>query len=414
MSRLSIEQFHTINPKAAEAVADLLAVVGEFQPPQKSGWRGVMVSKFTGWGIPDHIRHAFTNDMFGVTSSNDLEPHTCRGICKWLDDGGYMIVNQIVKAAEDIRASQDGVVQAALAMGAEIVTEGDEPMSEESERTMSEWTSDAISGFWQYALIELELDRAEVLKALGGEIGKDYEGTKADAKAVVDKLAADKKIPPQEAPAPTPEPEPEPLEIDRSTFPEPVHTEAKTLFWSKMRDPQGVVWSVTLREGSNVGMVLDMAQMASEVSETLIEHGWRGTDGSYVPQQTLKKAAGTSPAPTSRPSSSPPPLSGVSTRGNGSGDGEYERLPVVKIAAQTTPNGSPMFKIKGGRLMKSGVTAWPEVAETLAGFLDGWDPTAEMNVGDEVDLSEHSLIALCEPPEAGRKWPGKVLEFAKA
>lgn len=86
----------------------------------------------------------------------------------------------------------------------------------------------------------------------------------------------------------------------------------------------------------------------------------------------------------------------------------------MKLSAEVTNNGAPVFKIKGGRMMKSGVTCWPEIAETLAEYLGGWNPVTEMTIGQELDITGYSLVALCEPPAAGKKWPGKVVEFVKA
>lgn len=86
-----------------------------------------------------------------------------------------------------------------------------------------------------------------------------------------------------------------------------------------------------------------------------------------------------------------------------------EKYAVREIVARTTPNNNPYYAVMGGRYMKYGVTAWPEVAAQVDGLFDDVH-LEDLAIGESWSAAGRNLFALAEKP-ADKEFANKVIEF---
>lgn len=392
-----------VDEQAADWLATLRASADSYSEaertlPPKEGLRGLVTGKLTvalqaegrDKETVTEYRHKFLEAAFGIEGGSTKSPSfteaQAKALAYWLDEGGAEIIEQIVASV---------VLAEAGAVAAPPAPEkaGDDPAPHWSEEGNSE------KKFWAYATGQLGLYRQEVLEAL--EVA-ELSATTLSKKEVA-KLLEEKSREKQQEKV---------NQLLRKPLPEALHAEARTVSFTDFYAPSGAKIAITAREGSTAEMVAATAVALVEALEILERMGWKGSPRSNhrnaTPPVQSPAPPVSPPAPAAAPISPPAPATSPPAT---SDDAETVSVSVTSICAQVTPNGNRMYKVKGGRMMKSGVTCWPEVAEPfLAGL--GHDIT-QLAVGTDWNVASLNLVAVCEKP-AGNKWPTKVSSFRVA
>ena len=252
---------------------------------------------------------------------------------------------------------------------------------------MSEhWINDEATRkrFWAYVKGDLGLTEDEAHEALSVTSTKDFDGDKEMALGLLRAYA--KNV--------------EDHRLVKSLTPQnQAHTEARAIAFCEVYAPDGTRINVTAREGATADTVALTAMALWDGLDILRNLGWR-TNG------TQRKAAQAS-APVPVPQVQHEPPSAPSAGDNGSGS---ETFLAESITPQVSPNGNRYYSVRGGRVKKHGVTAWPEVAEPQIKAITDYDLTM-LEVGQTWDVSGWEIRVLAEIPD-GKEYPNKVTAFS--
>lgn len=292
----------------------------------------------------------------------------------------------------------------------------------------------------------------DVMQALGVEQMSDFEGTVADALKILRENAPNK----QTSQAP---PQADAEESDENGDVEYVERDVDTellgryldevarmpespiLAWTKFqRRPGAPVWTLSLRAGLSpdaMGFALNEVMRATKNFEIWLHKtggsavldsrdqtpGFnqhigkqQSTSRSTTPQQsksssTPPQASGSAPAPPpsqgGNGGGTPPPASG----GNG-GEATVEAFKISSIERDVTSKGDNLYKVRGGKYAKFGVTGYEEVEERVNALLQaaGQDfDVGTLALKQEWNVTSYNWTAHAERP-AGEKYAKKVID----
>lgn len=274
-----------------------------------------------------------------------------------------------------------------------------------NEKQATHWIEEeaARKKFWAYAKKELGLSEDEVHLALGVDSVKEYAGDKAAAKIALDAYAADitaHRLVSAYAPR------------------DLTHTESPATAWCDVYTEDGTRICITARQGAGVR---DIVLTAHTLQQGLVELRKLGltTNGRYRKPGNSKPTVSAKPQPTAQPAPQPtpqpvaqsaPPAPPQPGGGNGNEGNDNSQFKVESITALVTPKGKRNYAIRGGRMMKHGVTAWPEIAEPQIAAITDYNIT-NLEIGQPWDVSDWNIQAVGEM-EDGNDWPKKVVAFA--
>lgn len=284
---------------------------------------------------------------------------------------------------------------------------------------------DARRRFWAWTKQELGLTEMEVHAALQVEHTRDFEGSMQDAKAVIEAWVLDER---NEKEAATNSVAQDMADLEERLAERCERLpESPLVAWTTFYSAKGYRWSFTLRAGLPPDLTVEAMRQTREaiqVFETGAKaYGWIPANGASpvapsgpVAPSEHRAGHGASPVPQRPEAPSPPPRAPATATeqpaGQPNGDARTETFEVASVTAQLTPNGNRYYAVKGGRYMKHGVTAWPEVAEPQLAEITEWNP-AELTVGQEWQVAAWGIVAVAEVPE-GKANPTKVVAFQQA
>jgi hypothetical protein len=185
-----------------------------------------------------------------------------------------------------------------------------------------------------------------------------------------------------------------------------IHEEARISVNARITDPNGVEWQFTIRQGVDIELFHQFADICPYVSKTLLAAGWTV----YGAKPTLgAPPAGKKLSPEGAPATDRPPLEEkpipkrLSPAGTRPPTGELlgDSFDVTNLAMHWTDDHSQWFlRVFGGKYRKYGVRCWPEVAKDFG--LYGLDLDALEVVGTQYDVSDFGFVVAFSRNDEGK------------
>lgn len=191
-----IDQIATIDPQAADWLANLCASIDATTADPGKNWRGALMGAFSKAQLNDAERHLLCLASCGHESSNDLTPEQCKALAYWIDDGGDKLVGRIcaavLKAQGQAELSEvDPVVQTAVdELGAELRQKGETEMDKaktvdpkkQAVETVETYTLDNPEALFSASIKMYDPSGADVMITIRDElVPGDTAAAKAEA-----------------------------------------------------------------------------------------------------------------------------------------------------------------------------------------------------------------------------------------